>query len=217
MELAIKKVMDIQRLKKRWLSLSVKNGVYFQASEFNDVCEKYTTPQRHYHTLKHINSCLNLFDKIKHEFKDSLAIELALWLHDVIYNPKKDNNEEMSSLYARELLSRVGAKDTLIENVSHLIAATKHPYPADTMEEKYIIDIDLSILGTAMEEYDQYSAQIRKEYSYIPAFLYYRGRKKLLESFLSQNSVFNTEYFTHKFEHQARTNIKREISQLKSS
>jgi predicted metal-dependent HD superfamily phosphohydrolase len=209
--------MDIQRLKERWLSLSIEKGVYFQASEFSNLCDNYTKPQRHYHTLEHINSCLNLFDEIKHALKDPLAVELALWLHDIIYNPKENNNEEMSSLYASALLSSVGARDTLIEKVSGLITATKHPYPAGTIDEKYTIDIDLSILGAVAEDYDRYSVQIRQEYSHVPAFLYKRVRKSVLESFLSQDAIFNTEYFAHKYKHRARTNLKREISQLKSS
>ncbi len=208
--------MEIQNLKKRWLSLGLENGGCFQMDVFSDIYEKYSEPQRRYHTLEHIDSCLNLLDEVKNELKEPLVVEVALWFHDAIYNPKKSDNEEKSTLYAQELLVMLKAAPDFVEKVSQLIMATKHPHQPVAMEEKYIIDIDLSILGAPKVAYDQYAVRIRKEYSHVPAFLYRRERRKVLESFICKKALFNTEYFGSRYEHSARDNIEREIARLKS-
>lgn len=206
--------MTFESLKDRWLSLSVLEGKAFLEDEFDPIYVKYSEPHRYYHTIEHIKSCLGLFDLIKGELSSPGIVEMALWLHDVIYNPRKNNNEEMSSMFAKELLSRIGVSSTDSKSVSELIMATKHPFIPTNEEQQYIIDIDLAVLGSSPEKYDQYSEQIEMEYTHIPSFLYKRGRLKVLESFLKQNTIFNTEYFSSKYENMARNNLQREIGRL---
>ncbi|MEJ2693349.1 MAG: N-methyl-D-aspartate receptor NMDAR2C subunit [Candidatus Thiodiazotropha sp.] len=208
--------MDIQSLKERWLSLNILKEAPFLDEEFSAIHEKYSEPHRHYHTIEHIKSCLESFDLIKGDLKNPEIVELALWLHDVIYDPKKNNNEEMSARFAKDLLNRVGSDSTNSYSTNELIKATKHPSTPTSHDQKYIIDIDLSILGAAPEIYDKYSSQIRREYSHIPSFLYKKGRRKVLESFLSQNTIFHTEHFFSTFENLARNNLEREIVGFKS-
>ena len=45
-------------------------------------------------------------------------------------------------------------------------------------------------------------------------FLYKPGRKKVLQHFLDMENIFKTEYFRNKYENTARTNIRKELSQL---
>jgi predicted metal-dependent HD superfamily phosphohydrolase len=203
-----------KQLKDRWLHLNEFENGFLSDELFKIVCTKYSEKHRYYHTLDHIKSCLSIFDEISYDIKDAQIFEIALWLHDVIYNPKETNNEEQSTLFASELLSDAGFDGAYIEAVNVLIMATKHPSIPLTIEEKYIVDIDLAILGTTGDIYDSYSDKIKKEYCHIPLYLYKRGRKKVLQSFLKQKSIYKTEYFVSKYELHARANLEREMSHL---
>lgn len=66
-----------------------------------------------------------------------------------------------------------------------ILATKKHELLNDSADLKLFLDFDLSILGTSAEVYQRYSQAIRKEYSWGPYFLYRKGRKKILENFLS--------------------------------
>src|ERR1700727_965137 len=52
----------------------------------------YTEPWRHYHTLEHVGACLEALDSalegsgVLESVKEN--VELALWFHDVVYDPK---------------------------------------------------------------------------------------------------------------------------------
>jgi predicted metal-dependent HD superfamily phosphohydrolase len=57
---------------------------------------------------------------------------------------------------------------------------TQHAFQAETNDEKLIVDIGLSILGSPANVYEQFETYIRKEYKRVPAFIYMRKRKEIL-------------------------------------
>ncbi|RNF87851.1 hypothetical protein EFK07_14505 [Pseudomonas putida] len=69
---------------------------------------QYSEPGRHYHTLEHIAACLEHFDSWRHLADKPHLVELALWLHDVIYNTHRVDNEACSAQYAITLLTAAG-------------------------------------------------------------------------------------------------------------
>jgi predicted metal-dependent HD superfamily phosphohydrolase len=75
-------------------------------------------------------------------------------------------------------------------------------------------DADLSILGKSWDAYSQYYQQVRKEYGFYPDLLYKPGRKKVLQHFLSMNSIYKTPFFKEKYEHSAIENLKHELTKL---
>jgi len=77
-----------------------------------------------------------------------------------------------------------------------------------------MLDIDLSILGTPTEVYDEFEVNVRKEYKRVPRFIFRKKRKEILQNFLANAPVFKTEYFRKRFEAQAAENLKRAISAL---
>lgn len=79
---------------------------------------------------------------------------------------------------------------------------------------RLFLDIDLSILATPQEKYDEYSSQIRTEYEYYPDEVFRQARMKALQVFLDREKLFFTPYFCNKFESQARQNIARELKLL---
>ena len=80
------------------------------------------------------------------------------------------------------------------------------------MDTKYLIDIDLSILGAASNIFKEYENNIRKEYKWVPKYIYQKERFEVLKSFLRRKHIFYTELFREKYEHQARTNINSVLS-----
>lgn len=83
----------------------------------------------------------------------------------------------------------------------------------DLME--IFLDLDLAILGAASSEYDEYAAQIRKEYIIHYSWEDYRaGRKAVLRGFLTRQRLYFTDYFHRLYEIEARHNIQREIDSL---
>jgi predicted metal-dependent HD superfamily phosphohydrolase len=120
----------------------------------------------------------------------------------------------MSAKYATSFLASIDFPGNKIEKVDRLIQLTQHPSEPVSNDEKLLIDIDLSILGATKEKYDRYESQIKKEYAYVPNFMYAIGRRKLLNSFLNTKSIYQTDYFQKKFEISATQNILRAIQQL---
>ena len=84
----------------------------------------YTQPNRHYHNFDHIRDMLKKFCKHKKRFEDPLAVELAIWFHDIIYNPISSLNEDASAELAYRLIMKLN-KPELAEKVKQLVLFTK--------------------------------------------------------------------------------------------
>lgn len=207
--------MDVDNLKHRWQSLCKSIKINNSESLFEDIINRYNEPHRHYHTLSHITACLGQLDSIRYHLESPMIVELALWFHDIIYNPKRTDNEKQSAVYAADKLSNSNLEVDKINRICRLIDITKHPSTPETIDEKYIVDIDLGILGAPTDVYLQYTPQIRKEYAHVPNFLYKLGRRKLLKQFLKTDTIYHTEHYRNKLETTARTNIQEEILHLK--
>ena len=209
------KLVMNQRLTKRW-------GELFSSSldennlnaALDDIAKKYSEKHRHYHTLAHIEDCLNQFDEVREQLTNPIAVGLAILFHDAIYDPKASDNEYQSSIYASEVLGNLQLGAGLIEIVSNLVMLTKHDAQPTTTDETLLIDIDLSILGRESSEYKNYAKAIRQEYRHVPHFLYKHGRRKVLKKFLDRIRIFNSNLYFGRFEEQARRNLQNELDTL---
>ena len=206
---------EITKLKTRWINLFQQYAdADYLCKGFDDLVQRYAEPHRHYHTLVHVVTCLNIFDKAIDNISDSFCVETAIWFHDVIYTPQKGDNEYASAKHAKSFLSNIHVEEEKISKIENLICLTKHPTSPSSDDEKYLIDIDLMILGAEPEIYEEYDRSIKKEYSFVPNLLYKKGRKKLLKSFIEKNSIYETNFFIQRFEKQARDNLKKTIHSL---
>lgn len=208
-------MLPLNQLKDRWLGLLTHsaNSQYLD-TVFDQLTQKYAEPSRTYHTLEHIAACLLHFDQVVEHLENPQAVELALWFHDVIYNPKRSDNEIKSAVYAKNVLEQTSLSPQTTVYISKLILLTQHPARPVMLDEQYLLDIDLSILGAPRNIFDAYESNIRQEYSHVPLFFYRRARKKLLISFMANKRIFTTEYFYRHYEAQARTNIEHAIARL---
>ena len=172
--------------------------------------EAYNKNQLAYHNLTHIADCLRKFRDSNHLAQDPLAIEVAIWFHDIIYDPKASDNEEQSACVAKSFL----LDSPLAHKVFELILDTSHHQEPQNNDGKLICDIDLSILGSDTEDYLAYAKAIREEYSWVSSTDYTRGRSKVLENFLSRERIYSLPFFEEKYEQQARSNLSQELESL---
>jgi predicted metal-dependent HD superfamily phosphohydrolase len=92
--------------------------------------------------------------------------------------------------------------------------ATCHDAVPNEPDEKVLVDVDLSILGEAPDRFDEYEDQVREEYSWVPAVVFWTKRREILRGFLARASIFNTREFVEAYEARARANLERSIKRL---
>lgn len=181
---------------------------------FDEVVARYAEPQRHYHTLEHIQSCLALLERFRLLAQRPAEVELALWFHDVVYDPRRTDNEERSADLARETLLSAGAPGEPVERIAGFILATKGHEGVEG-DGALVLDIDLSILGASEEEFERFDRGIREEFNHVPSPLYRVGRRRVLEGFLKRERIYRLEPFFDALEEQARRNLERKIAELR--
>ncbi|MES2289461.1 MAG: phosphohydrolase [Pseudomonadota bacterium] len=163
--------------------------------------EQLNEPHRHYHTLDHVAEMLRYHDGSYPEFV------AAIWLHDIIYDPRRSDNEERSAAQARADLPPGAGTELVVR----LILDSKHHGGGDPLTDAFN-DLDLGIIGSRADRYDRYAMQIRQEYSFVPDEAYRPARAGILRGF-NERQIFRTEAFRH-LETQAHLNLEREIAHL---
>lgn len=182
---------------------------------FWQVLEKnYTSPQRHYHTLMHIETMLHEAFAHETEVCDWRAFVMAIFYHDAVYNVLRSDNEEKSARLAAKHLTQINFPSSSIATCEALILATQKHISGASYESSLLIDIDLAILGAEWDTYAEYTRQIRCEYSIYPDLVYRPGRRKVLERFLLRDFIFQTPDFRARLEAKAQQNIRQELSLL---
>jgi len=177
--------------------------------ELAAIVEYYNERNRHYHNLEHVTRLLALCEEL--EISDPDLI-LAVIYHDIIYRSGSLKNEEKSATYARESLDRLGVDSDRVGQVCQMILATaNHLIPQDNPLTQTFLDLDMSILGSPREDYQAYADGVRKEYSWLPGFVFKKKRRQFLERILAEEFIFHTDLFREKYEGSARANIKWEL------
>ena len=175
---------------------------------------RYAEPHRQYHTLQHLEACLQHFEAVRHTATHPAEIELALWFHDAVYDVPGAGNETQSADWARDVLQAAGASTGVAARVHALIMATCHSTRPQTPDQEILLDVDLAILGAPTALFDAYETQIRAEYASLPEAAFRKGRRHILEEFLARGPIFHTPYFSSRYEVQARANLRRSVGQL---
>lgn len=199
----------MKELRAEWKKLCAELGVADGIAEgiFSDLCLRYLEPQRHYHGLSHIISCLKEFAFIRTELADRAAVCWALFFHDAVYNPMSFENEERSAELAVFRAMEAGLPSEFQNKVSRLILATKEHGPQKDLDTKAMLDIDLAILGKEALEFSGYEAGIRREYLFVPEGEFRRRRGNILKEFLRKDYIYQTEFFRGRYEVRARENL----------
>lgn len=201
-----------------WRALELKGD---WKPRFDQIAAAYTQEDRHYHNLQHLDACF-------HEMQDYRAshvlqgidyfdeVEMALYLHDFVYDTKSAVNELESALWGAQMLRDAGADPMRIWRIFTMVMATFHSAssPIELPACQVTVDIDLSILGASPERFNEVSQAIRKEYAWVSEDLYRTNRTRMLNSFLQRERIYGTDYFFTKYEQAARRNLELAISEL---
>ena len=185
------------------------------AEYFARLVALYSEPHRHYHNVRHIADCLSEFDQVSQFAADPLAVELAIWFHDAVYDPRAADNEERSVALAKDWLNKFGATTALADSVGKLILATKSHDASGHVDAPLLVDVDLSILGQPLERFWEYERQIREEYSWAAADVFAAKRAEILQKFLARPRIYQTKFYFQHLETQARNNLVASIERLR--
>jgi len=181
---------------------------------FDELLGLYSEPHRHYHNAQHIADCLDEFDSVKSLAKEPLAVEMGIWFHDAIYDPRAADNEERSAELAQKRVLEAGLEQDLAKSVTALVMATKQHDGSLHPDAPLLVDIDLSILGQDAKRFWEYEEQIRKEYEWVPEDVFVTKRAEILERFLARKRIYNTARYFQNCEARARSNLAASIQKL---
>jgi predicted metal-dependent HD superfamily phosphohydrolase len=208
-----------ERVERGWQDLALRSGWAAPAATavLEELVGAYGEPHRHYHTLDHIAELIDLFERHGEGIAGRDTVVLAILFHDVVYDPRRDDNEEASAALAASRLAALGVADGLAAEVSRYVLATRHGQSAAPIAEAglgLLLDLDLSILGAPSERYRAYAEAIRREYGFLPDRLYRPGRRRVLEGFLARERIYRTDRLSALWEGRARANLAGEMATL---
>ena len=206
----------VAALRPHWDAAWSDIGVAPRADLYGEVAGRYLDTGRAYHTLRHLQECFALFETARSLCPHPGEVGLALWFHDAIYNPRSRESEALSGALAEKLLKEAGASAEVVERVRELILATRHEAIPQSEDARILVDIDLSILAADPARFDEYEAQVRKEYAHVPELLFRMGRAKILQGFLARPSIYSTRELRDRFEACARANLQLSLARLRA-
>ena len=207
--------MDKQRFIDLWSKCQSAGGAGGDAHDvYAEVLAYYSDPGRHYHTPKHIEHCLRQFDLASNEMDEPDAVEMAIWFHDLVFDITADDNELRS---ARRFVELAGeSMDSQFKTkVYDLILATAPPRQPKTKDEEFMLDIDLSSFGLPWEEFVRDSTAVRQESAQLSDEQFFPGQRAFLESLVSREHFYFTDFFRSRIEETARNNIRRYLESLR--
>jgi predicted metal-dependent HD superfamily phosphohydrolase len=207
-------------MQQGWVRLMERCRVEPAAAQpaFELLAAAYNSADRHYHTFEHLEEMFRIAGRLTAITDDPRALQLAIWFHDAVYDPRAKDNEARSAELAVALLGPIGVPRSALDVAIRLIEATAHlasPKPPGDRETAILLDADLAILGSAPERYRRYAADIRKEYGWVPAAEYRSARSNVLHQFLARPRLFWTDVMYAECEARARQNMEGEVRGLR--
>src|SRR4051812_38414487 len=132
-------------LMERWRSPWRELGATADDALFHEIIARYTEPHRRYHTVRHLEECFDAYTVVRARAEHPAEIELALWFHDAIHEPRSEDNEARSAQWAQASIARAGIDDGVGERVHALVMATRHRSPPAPGDAQIVTDVDLAI------------------------------------------------------------------------
>ena len=197
----------------RWNALWRRLGAVPSPEAFTALERQYSAPGRHYHTLAHLDAVLACFDELRHLAPNPDVAELALWMHDVVWEPMRDDCEARSVEWAMDNLPLAALPPC---RLADLILETRHLAAAPVSPDAAVVrDADLSILAADDPVFDAYEHAVRAEYAMLPTAQFRAGRARILADFASRQPLFFTPVMRLR-EPRARANLARALGRLEA-
>jgi len=207
-------IIGPDRFRSLWQRCLIEDAADNSDEIYQRLIDGYQEPERHYHTLAHIEQCLGMFDQCKSLAREPDALELAVWFHDVIFEAGKPDNEKRSAQLYLQLSD--GVHDASTRGlVDRLIMATLHDGSSLADHDAiYMVDIDLSSFGLSWEEFLQDSQNLRRENADLSDAEYYRKKANFQNFLLAKERFYLSDYFAERLETRARANLARYFDYL---
>ena len=205
-------VIDTQTLDEIWQQVWQTLAPNQAKPDLQAVLNAYAQPQRHYHTVQHLQECLQWWQRCQEQMQHPADVALTLFYHDIVYDPKRSDNELQSANIMLAQLQPYLPSDST-ERIYRWILATAHhgTQPdmnhVDDQDLKWVLDIDLGILSADAERFQEYERQIRMEYRHVPLLIYRCKRRQLLRDFAQTEYLYHTDYFRQQLEKVAKANL----------
>ncbi len=177
---------------------------------FAELEKAYGEAHRHYHTLEHVAQCLAWLDWCWGLAERPQELGLALWFHDCVYDPARNDNEARSAAVARQRLAAWGAPAEVLARIEALILATAG-HAASEGDVGLLLDIDLAILGAEPRAFARFEAQVREEYRAVPEPAYALGRARVLRGLCARTPFYSTPFLRAELEERAQANLERAL------
>jgi len=177
----------------------------------------WSAPEGHYHSLRHLQECLQLLDRWGRDAAARHEVGIALWFHDAVYDPRRDDNEDKSARWAAKALKPLGVAADGVRRIGRLVRATRHlAQGAKVRVQRFdgldlMVDIDLAILGSDRARFEQYERQVRLEYAHVSDEDFARSRAAFVEALLAARPLYRTAIARAELESAARENLARSL------
>lgn len=210
----------LNSLRQGWVRLVGDYGVTaaHAGPPFGLLVAAYSAPDRYYHNLEHLTEMFRVAARLGNLTDDTGPLQLAIWFHDAVYDPRAKDNEARSADLAVDLLGPIGVPASVLDRVKRLVRATAHltdPPPPGDRDTMTLLDADLGVLGAAEDRYRRYAADIRREYAWVPEADYRIGRARVLEQFLARPRIYWHDLTFQEGESRARANMAAELRELR--
>lgn len=199
-----------------------------QVAELGEsLLQAWEQPHRAYHHSGHLSQMLTDLDRLyAHRTQGStpLALVLAAWFHDVVYEgaPGEDErrSEQLAGASLEPLVAAGLVEERELQMVRFLVRATAtHELPEsadlpagyDPVDIKLFLDADMAILAADAARYRRYLRGVRSEYSHFDDEAFRTGRTTFLRSILGRERIFLSEEGLQLWEETARANLRTEL------
>ena len=177
------------------------------------LAQGYSEPHRHYHDIGHLKHCLHGLGLAATVAHDPATLELAIWFHDLVYDPGAKDNEERSAEVFASLVGPYMAPER-VDRIRKLIMTTMHREQPEGGDERFIADIDLSSFAKPWPQFLTDGDNLRAEEPDRSDEDFYAAKIRFYRSLLQRRRIFNTVPFQLRYEAHARENIERYLALL---
>ena len=202
-----------------------------QVAELGEsLLQAWEQPHRAYHHSGHLSQILTDLDRLyAHRTQAGstpLALILAAWFHDAVYEGAPGEDERRSEQLAGASLEPLVTAGLLsgdeLQMVSLLVRATAtHELPKsadlpagyEPADIQFFLDADMAILAADSARYRRYLRGVRSEYSHLDDEAFRAGRTTFLRSILGRKRIFLSEEALQLWEEPAQANLRAELSE----
>jgi len=158
--------------------------IYIKEKSISNLPRRWAEPTRFYHNTTHLIQILKdiesniAFSELNVYEKHALL--LTAFFHDIICDPKKNDNEDKS---IKLFISSFKSDDTkMLNTVCDLIETTKYRKRPTNKLEKIFWDSDNAEFKKGYNHMLKNEKLIQKEYSFMPKKTFVQAKIKFLES-----------------------------------